>query len=151
MKSDGLGFLYMAKFNYFEDCYKIGSSKDAVKRINDLSTLYGPTEIVVCGECKNTVAYERAIQSHLYKHSNKYRVKRGATVDGTLVGPATSKEHFHLDHISIFTALTLFNICCESLYGVEFLCIRPHPKYGVEYGCGCDAFKRISELQGVAV
>lgn len=145
MKND-FGYVYLMKFLYFEDCYKVGSSKDPVSRLNWFSLQYGPTEIVVCGECENKTAFERVIQKHLFEYSNLNRVRTKDYTEKTFVGPARSREHFHLDHAAIFQALTLFNICCEGLDGPEFHCIRPHPRHRIEYGYGSEAFKRISDI-----
>ena len=143
MKGNDFGFVYMVKFKYFDNCYKIGSTKDPVCRVNTLSRLYGPTEMVVCGECNHKRKIEKMIHWALYRHSNSCRIRTGNYTKDNFVGPASSPEHFHLDHIAIYDALVLINENCDSLNGKDFRLIRSHPRFGIEY----DAYQNRIEIQ----
>jgi hypothetical protein len=129
MKNNEYGFVYMVKFRYFDNCYKIGSSKDPVSRMSALELQYGPIDIVVCGECNKRMTNERDIQRKLFKYSNAYRRRTNNYTLDTFVGPANSNEHFYFDHIAIFDAMQLFNESCESLFGAHFRVIRINPKF----------------------
>jgi hypothetical protein len=124
MKLNGYGYVYLAGFKYFEYCYKIGSTKDPLSRLCQLELQYGPSEIIVCGDCDNKLRTEKTIQRALYKYSNKFRIRNDKNNLQTFLGPALSSEHFIFDHTSILDAYSLFNEHCDGLLGRDYYPIR---------------------------
>lgn len=126
----GPGFIYLAKFNLFDGCYKIGSTSDPVKRKSHLQSLYGSTDFVAFGEVPDKLEYERKIQRMLYRCSHRSIIAENPEicnsikdlVDAMPVGNFRSTEHFKFGDVEAKCATALIRSMCSntgSLHGTE--------------------------------
>lgn len=116
------GFVYLAKFNLFDGCYKIGSTSDPIKRKNHLQSLYGSTHFIVFGEVPDKLGYERKIQQMLYRCSHMSIIAENPELCNSIEtlakampsGNFRSMEHFRFDDVEVKCAIALFKSVCTN-------------------------------------
>jgi len=115
-------YAYMVQFEDNKNCFKVGSSKDPINRICQVSSQHGNTKPVIFGTTKRGIYTEREIQSNIQKYSNNTRAfyNDQQTPPGNYVGYPRSREHFLLDIIGLFYAIDAFNKYCDVLYSGTF-------------------------------
>ena len=69
-KRDPSGYVYLVKFPYFKNCYKVGFSGTFINRLKTLESLYGRAELISVGYTKDRIRTERAIQAMIYNFSH---------------------------------------------------------------------------------
>jgi hypothetical protein len=118
---NGEGFVYLAKFKLFENCYKIGSTSNIRGRLAALENSFGSTDFVIYGCVKNKVSAEREIQKILHKCSNNAiiaecmlnHLSEDDILKRLCPGSPISIEHFVFTENDVSTVKSAFESVCE--------------------------------------
>ena len=113
---DKSGYVYLAKFETFKDCYKIGSTSNPDKRRKCLESTCGPTDFIAAVKVSDKVKVERQIQRVLYRCSNKSVLSgldlRSISLEDLAkvmpMGNFRSEEYFKFGECELRCAIELF-------------------------------------------
>jgi hypothetical protein len=108
-------YVYMIEFVDSPGCYKIGSSKNIIGRLDTLAKEYGSAKIILFGHSTDGVLSERKIQRVLFRYSNRFVAYCGCDKNQKCVGPTRSREHCVLDTIGILMAMDAFHKHCKNV------------------------------------
>jgi hypothetical protein len=111
------GYIYLVRFNYFKNCYKIGSTKNVQSRLRGLSSQYGPTELIAYGFTNQRYRTEKFIQNLMFRSSNVKRYLYGG-VNVALhdnVGPVLSTEHMIMETPTVCNVIVVIDNLCNSV------------------------------------
>lgn len=121
-RTNECGYVYLAKFNLFKNCYKIGSTGNLPQRLRSLELLFGSARYMVYGFANKKITTEREIQSILRTYSNRRLISdcicNGESKEDIMrkipIGGAISKEHFVLKDDDLQSIFSLFDSLCVS-------------------------------------
>lgn len=121
-KNKGPGYVYLAKFHYFKNHYKIGSTSKPLSRRSSLWCYHGPTHYIIYGYVIDKLRIERLLQTILIDLSywgNTQKLLTSGVPSSEInkiciLGSSASSEYFIIEDKDLPKIIALFESICTS-------------------------------------